>query len=166
MRSLCLVEPCICLVLFIFQITFGCCTIDVLKQLSGEEISRTSTDTMSGDRMGRLATHILGQRRYLNDTRKQKNICSVPVAINSKFVSNGSYYPLYPPSLGVPLDLSLAPEALDIPLIPDILILPSDISPFVKVNTITSSFAAYMSSNLLQSLAIKVLFLSCITKGF
>ncbi|CAL9048189.1 unnamed protein product [Musa banksii] len=87
------------------EITFGCCTIDILKQLSGEEISRTSTDTMSGDRMGRLVTHILGQR---------------------------SYYPLYPPSLGVPLDLSLAPEALDIPLIPDILILPSDLSPFVK----------------------------------
>ncbi|RWW02990.1 hypothetical protein GW17_00033890 [Ensete ventricosum] len=56
------------------------------------------------------------------------------------FFSNGSYYPLYPPSLGVPLDLSLAPEALDIPLIPDILILPSDLAPFVKVNTIRSSF--------------------------
>lgn len=99
-------------------------------------------------------------------TLGSKNICSVPVAINSRFVSNGSYYPLYPPSLGVPLDLSLAPEALDIPLIPDILILPSDLSPFVKVNTITSTFAAYMSSNLLQSLAIMVLFLSCVTKSF
>ncbi|KAF9604536.1 hypothetical protein IFM89_007657 [Coptis chinensis] len=43
------------------------------------------------------------------------------------------FYPLYPPSEDVPLDLSLAPEALQIPSIPDIIILPSDLSPFVKV---------------------------------
>ncbi|WOL05156.1 DNA polymerase alpha subunit B [Canna indica] len=88
------------------EVTIGCCTIDILKQLSGEEISRIPTGTVSVDRLGRLATHILGQR---------------------------SYYPLYPLSESVPLDFSLAPETLDIPVIPDLLILPSDLAPFVKV---------------------------------
>ncbi|XP_031474526.1 uncharacterized protein LOC116246801 [Nymphaea colorata] len=88
------------------EVTVGCCTMDVLKQLSSEEISRLPTDGTQSDRLGRLATHILNQR---------------------------SFYPLYPPSVGVPLDLSLTPEALQIQSIPDILILPSDLAPFVKV---------------------------------
>ena len=45
-----------------------------------------------------------------------------------------SFYPLYPPAEDTPLDFSLAPEALNISLIPDILILPSDMKYFVKVN--------------------------------
>lgn len=45
-----------------------------------------------------------------------------------------SFYPLYPPAESVPLDSSLAPEALQLSLIPDVLILPSDIKYFVKVN--------------------------------
>ncbi|KAI3981828.1 hypothetical protein MKX01_027813 [Papaver californicum] len=88
------------------KLKVGCCSVDVLKQLSGEEISRIPADSSSRDRMGRLATHLLNQR---------------------------SFYPLYPPSEDVPLDLSLAPEALQIPVIPDILILPSDLASFVKV---------------------------------
>lgn len=47
-----------------------------------------------------------------------------------------SFYPLYPPSRDVPLDLSIAPEALHITSVPDVLILPSDLAPFVKVTTI------------------------------
>ncbi|KAH7680879.1 DNA polymerase alpha subunit B protein [Dioscorea alata] len=88
------------------EIMLGCCTVDILKQLSSEEISRTPADATSRDRMGRIATHLLSQRRY---------------------------YPLYPPSVDTPLDLALTPEALDIPSIPDVLILPSDLAPFVKV---------------------------------
>lgn len=45
-----------------------------------------------------------------------------------------SFYPLYPQSEDVPLDFSIAPEALDISIVPDILILPSDVKYFVKVN--------------------------------
>ncbi|KAL6641683.1 hypothetical protein ACP70R_019864 [Stipagrostis hirtigluma subsp. patula] len=88
------------------EIHFGCCTVDVLKQLSGEEISRKPPGGKPGDRIGRLATHILKQQ---------------------------SYYPLYPPALGVPLDFSLAKEALEISSAPDVLLLPSDLAPFVKV---------------------------------
>ncbi|CAL4896390.1 unnamed protein product [Urochloa decumbens] len=87
------------------QIQFGCCTVDILKQLSGEEISRKPRGGKPGDRIGRLATHILKQQ---------------------------SYYPLYPPA-GVPLDFSLAKEALEISSAPDVLLLPSDLAPFVKV---------------------------------
>ncbi|WVZ88738.1 hypothetical protein U9M48_035222 [Paspalum notatum var. saurae] len=87
------------------QIHFGCCTVDILKQLSGEEISRKPPGGKPGDRIGRLATHILKQQ---------------------------SYYPLYPPA-GVPLDFLLAKEALDISSTPDVLLLPSDLAPFVKV---------------------------------
>ncbi|GJN13452.1 hypothetical protein PR202_gb00159 [Eleusine coracana subsp. coracana] len=87
------------------QIHFGCCTIDILKQLSGEEISRKPPGGKPGDRIGRLATHLVKQQ---------------------------SYYPLYPPAAGVPLDFSLAKEALEISSMPDILLLPSDLAPFAK----------------------------------
>ncbi|KAF3431097.1 hypothetical protein FNV43_RR25827 [Rhamnella rubrinervis] len=88
------------------QVKMGCCSVDILKHLSGEEISRNPTAGTASDRMSRLANHILGQR---------------------------SFYPLYPPAEGIPLDFSLAPEAIEISLIPDILILPSDMKYFVKV---------------------------------
>ncbi|XP_028771323.1 DNA polymerase alpha subunit B isoform X2 [Neltuma alba] len=88
------------------QVKVGCCTVDILKQLSGEEISRVSADAKPSDRMSRLVNHILKQQ---------------------------SFYPLYPPAESVPLDHSLAPEALQVPSVPDILILPSDIKYFIKV---------------------------------
>ncbi|XP_010250838.1 PREDICTED: DNA polymerase alpha subunit B isoform X2 [Nelumbo nucifera] len=88
------------------KVKIGCCSMDILRQLSGEEISRNPANGLSGDRMGRLACHLVNQR---------------------------SFYPLYPPAEGVPLDLSLVPEALQIPSVPDILVLPSDLAPFVKV---------------------------------
>ncbi|KAG9446635.1 hypothetical protein H6P81_012763 [Aristolochia fimbriata] len=88
------------------EITVGGCSIDILKQLSSEEIWKMPPGSSHGDRVGRLAMHLLHQR---------------------------SYYPLYPPSKGVPLDLSLAPEALQIRDIPDFLVLPSDLAPFIKV---------------------------------
>ncbi|XP_058192703.1 uncharacterized protein LOC131309974 [Rhododendron vialii] len=86
-------------------IKIGCCTVDILKQLSGEEISRNPLGG-SKQRMSRLANHLLSQR---------------------------SFYPLYPPMEGTPLDFSLAPEALQISCVPDILILSSDLAHFVKV---------------------------------
>lgn len=88
------------------EVKVGCCTVDILKQISGEEISRTAADGKPVDRMSRLANHILNQQ---------------------------SFYPLHPPAESVPLDSSLAPEALQLPLVPDVLILPSDIKYFVKV---------------------------------
>ncbi|XWS34618.1 hypothetical protein CRYUN_Cryun21dG0053400 [Craigia yunnanensis] len=88
------------------EVKIGCCTVDILKHLSREEMSRHSMDGTPSDRLSRLASHIISQR---------------------------SFYPLYPPAEGVPLDLSLAPEALHISSVPDLLILPSDIKYFVKV---------------------------------
>ncbi|KAJ3671698.1 hypothetical protein LUZ60_007777 [Juncus effusus] len=90
------------------EITFGCCNVDILKQISGEEISRNPTTSQS-DRIARLATHLLNQQ---------------------------SYYPLYPPAIGVPLDFSVSPKALEISSFPDVLILPSDLNPFIKVLTV------------------------------
>ncbi|KAK7312005.1 hypothetical protein RJT34_10532 [Clitoria ternatea] len=88
------------------EVKVGCCTVDILKHLSGEEISRTAADGKPIDRMSRLANHILNQQ---------------------------SFYPLYPPAESVPLDFKLAPEALQLSLVPDLLILPSDIKYFIKV---------------------------------
>ncbi|KAL5552508.1 hypothetical protein UlMin_039909 [Ulmus minor] len=87
------------------QVKIGCCSADILKHLSGEEISRHPKDGAPIDRMANLASHILGQR---------------------------SFYPLYPPADGIPLDFSIAPEALQISLNLDILILPSDMRFFAK----------------------------------
>ncbi|CAL5413129.1 unnamed protein product [Camellia sinensis] len=90
------------------RIKVGCCTVDVLKQLSGEEISRNPSGG-SKQRMNRLSNHLLSQH---------------------------SFYPLYPPMEDTPVDFSLAPEALQIPCNLDILILSSDLAHFVKVLSI------------------------------
>ncbi|GMH31083.1 hypothetical protein Nepgr_032926 [Nepenthes gracilis] len=88
------------------EVKIGCCTVDILRQLSGEEISRHPKDGSSADRLSRLIKHILSQH---------------------------SFYPLYPPAEDVPLDFSIAPETLNFSCSPQILILPSDLSPFIKV---------------------------------
>lgn len=84
------------------EIQFGCCTVDILKQLSGDEISHKPLGGKAADRIGRLATHIMKQQSY-------------------------------PPAADVPMDFSLAKEALEISSAPDVLLLPSDLAPFVKV---------------------------------
>ncbi|XP_059657746.1 uncharacterized protein LOC132304194 [Cornus florida] len=93
------------------EVKIGCSTVDFLKQLSGEEISRNPPGG-SKHRLSRLANHILSQR---------------------------SFYPIYPPIEGTPVDFSLAPEALQISSIPDILILPSDLAHFVRVLSLGES---------------------------
>ncbi|XP_054806485.1 uncharacterized protein LOC129309119 isoform X2 [Prosopis cineraria] len=45
------------------EVKIGCCTVDILKHLSGEEISRISADGKPSDRMSRLVNHILKQQR-------------------------------------------------------------------------------------------------------
>ncbi|RAL53350.1 unnamed protein product [Cuscuta campestris] len=87
------------------EVKVACCTVDILKQLSAEEISRNPQGGAK-QRMSTLASHVLNQR---------------------------SFYPLYPPAEGIPLDFSIASQALQIPSIPDILILPSDLTNFVRV---------------------------------
>lgn len=87
------------------EITIGVCTVDVLRHLSSEEISRIPEQS-TNDRLARLSTHILSQR---------------------------SFYPLFPAAPGLPLDLSVSSEALHMLSIPDIIIFPSDLAAFVKV---------------------------------
>lgn len=92
-------------VLKVDEVTVGFCTTDILRHLSSEEVSRVPQGA-SSDRMTRLASHLLSQR---------------------------SFYPLFPPPQSVPLDLSVAPESLDLSSSPDILLLSSNLAPFVKV---------------------------------
>ncbi|KAI3467666.1 hypothetical protein Pfo_024329 [Paulownia fortunei] len=87
------------------EVKVACCTVDILKHLSAEEICRNPQGG-SKQRLTNLAKHILNQH---------------------------SFYPLYPPAEDVPLDFSLAKNALHFSSIPDILILPSDLAHFVKV---------------------------------
>ncbi|GBG78101.1 hypothetical protein CBR_g26038 [Chara braunii] len=89
------------------DVTIGIGTHDILRHLSGEEASRIREGDTS-DRMARLATHIIGQR---------------------------SFYPLFPPALGSVMDMTMAPEALELAFTPDILILPSDLLHFAKILT-------------------------------
>lgn len=46
------------------QVTAGFCTTDILRHLSSEEVSRVPQGA-SSDRMTRLASHLLAQRRYI-----------------------------------------------------------------------------------------------------
>ncbi|CAA6666431.1 unnamed protein product [Spirodela intermedia] len=87
------------------EVTVGCNTVDILKQLSSEEISVMLPDVSSGDRLGRLASHVLSQR---------------------------SFYPLYPPqstSLGSISGSRSFGDISDPGYSTDA----SDLTPFVKV---------------------------------
>ena len=122
---------------FGFQVKVGCCTVDVIKQLSGEMISRNPKDGSSRDRMTAIINHILSQGRHVVVIHLV-GVFSLDPSIYSFFfflftLFANSFYPLYPPAEGIPLDLSLAPEALEVSTIPDVLILPSDLASFVKV---------------------------------
>ena len=106
-------------------------------------ISRNPKDGSSRDRMTAIINHILSQRRHvvvihlvgvfsLDPNRlKQLQVFTFFFFLFTLFAN--SFYPLYPPTEGIPLDLSLAPEALEVSTIPDVLILPSDLASFVKV---------------------------------
>ncbi|GFQ07420.1 DNA polymerase alpha subunit b [Phtheirospermum japonicum] len=91
------------------EVNVACCTVDILKHLSAEEICRNPPGG-SKQRLTNLAKHILNQHRHVK-----------------------RFYPLYPPAEDVPLDFSLANKALQFSSIPDILVLPSDLTHFVKV---------------------------------
>ena len=51
----------------------------------------------------------------------------------SHLIAQRSFFPLFPPPLGACLDLTVAPRALDLPVLPHLLLLPSDLVPFAKV---------------------------------
>ncbi|GIL59873.1 hypothetical protein Vafri_14687 [Volvox africanus] len=80
------------------------CSADVLKALSASEHSRVPPGT-AVERLPALASHVLGQR---------------------------SFYPLYPAAPGTCLDTSHYSQ-LQLPVMPDVLLMPSDLAPFAKV---------------------------------
>lgn len=84
------------------SVTLGLTSTDVLFHVGAEEISRASSPS---DRFTRILKHILTQR---------------------------SYYPLYPPQEDVPLDLEHFYTFAQLPLTPDVLIVPSELRYFVK----------------------------------
>lgn len=63
---------------------------------------------------------------------------NAPSAFGDTGLPPHSFYPLYPPAPGVPLDAALAP-ALAMPVTPDILIVPSELAPFAKTVTLPAS---------------------------
>jgi len=86
----------------------SCSSIDWLMSSTKEEISKAGS---SVDRMPNLAAHIVQQKNF---------------------------YPMYPPSSNVALDVS-NPDALDLISVPEILITPSDLAPFAKSTKVTNS---------------------------
>ncbi|XP_046401984.1 DNA polymerase alpha subunit B isoform X2 [Ischnura elegans] len=83
-------------------VVIGVTATDILMHLGREEMAGTGHKI---DRLGRLARHLIHQRNY---------------------------YPLYPPALGVNLDMKLWSQMCTMPVTPHILILPSDLRGFIK----------------------------------
>lgn len=83
----------------------ACTTLDVLRHLSSEEARGGAARGAPQDRLAILAGHLVGQRSFL---------------------------PLYPPPQGTPVNYALCPDALELPFTPHLLLLPSDLAPFVK----------------------------------
>ena len=89
----------------IHGILIGATSVDVLFHINQDALTlgRIGAD---GDRLGSLLReHVLRQR---------------------------SFYPLYPPSTTCPVDYTFAEECLEIPVRPDLLIVPSRLTEFVK----------------------------------
>ena len=84
-------------------LTLGITATDILFHLGKEEIS---FPPRSGDRLRRLASHLLQQR---------------------------SFYPLYPPNDEINLDMEQLENMAGLEVKPDVLILPSDLLHFFKV---------------------------------
>ena len=84
----------------------ACSSVDWLMSCTKEEISKTSNKNV--DRMSSLAAHVVQQQ---------------------------SYYPMFPTSANVCLDVS-HPESFDMVGLPEIVLTPSDLAPFAKQATI------------------------------
>ena len=92
-------DPC---TLTVSGVTLGISSTDILFHLGKEEISFPAR---SGDRMSRLASHLLTQ---------------------------GSFYPLYPPSEDLNVDYEQLELKATMDRTPHLLLLPSDLSHFVR----------------------------------
>ncbi|XP_033123585.1 DNA polymerase alpha subunit B-like [Anneissia japonica] len=84
-------------------IVFGLTTTDILFHLGAEEISLSPPG--ASDRLGRLVKHLLTQQ---------------------------TYYPLYPPPCGVPVDYEQFERYAKMSVTPDVLIVPSNLRYFLK----------------------------------
>jgi DNA polymerase alpha subunit B len=87
--------------------TMGCSSVDWLMSCTKEEISKTSGKKV--DRLSALACHVVQQQ---------------------------SFYPMYPSSASVPLDVT-KPDAFEDVGVPEILLTPSDLAPFAKQATLS-----------------------------
>ena len=90
------------------RVVFGAMSADVLFHLNVADASRMAASPSGRSaRWATLAGQLTGQR---------------------------SWYPLYPPAEGCPVDLAWA-QHLDMPFTPDVMLLPSKLPPFVAAQT-------------------------------
>jgi hypothetical protein len=85
------------------EVVVGIGAQDWLMAANREEVARTSAPQ---ERLPALAAHLPAQ---------------------------ASFFPMFPPPLGTPLDCSRAATALRMSCVPDMLLLPSDLAPFAKL---------------------------------
>jgi hypothetical protein len=106
------------------EIVISVSTADILLHLSGSETSR-----LTSDRLSRLARHVLEQVRSVN-VISALYFVSTLTCFDSTL--QRSFYPLFPASEGTQISMSHMHES-QIPVTPDILILPSQLNPFAKL---------------------------------
>ena len=92
-------------------VVFGAVSEDILMHMAGDSAQHLPSLPSTG-RIPRLAQHLLDQR---------------------------SYYPLFPAPPTVPLDLAQMGH-LDLPVTPDVLLVPSCLKPFAQVRSLCSEY--------------------------
>ncbi len=138
---------------------------DLLRALSGCELSRAP----AGERLAALAGHVLGQRRCeparkaaaapaqqgTNQALRRMHAVGAPLrasaagpCVATRPRPPRSLYPLYPAPLGACLDTSHYAH-LQLPVAPDLLLLPSDVAPCAKV-LVPEAWAAGAPPGLLE----------------
>jgi len=108
-------NPCI---FAVNEVHIGISTLDILFHLGSDEIFRQDPTQAKGDRMSRLTKHIMDQR---------------------------SFYPLNPPNIHEPVVDYCHSREFAMPILPDILILPSKLGVFAKVRISCTIFVDVVS---------------------
>jgi hypothetical protein len=106
------------------------CVHSVHSQTETQTHLQRDRHTRTGSAPTHARAHPWTQRAWLGHSAGQLTDCVMVGCAGLR------YYPLHPPALGTAIDLTRM-SALELPITPDILLLPSDLKPFVKARART-----------------------------
>lgn len=133
--------------LSINEIVFGITSQDVLSELRRENIYKTPGGKVAEDMLARLCGHLIDQRHFLPvfPTTSLDSLAR-PAPVPGEVADIGGDERL---GVGASLDIEYLKLAEWLNVLPDVLIVPSALTPFAKVSPCSSSLLVNMAKQLL-----------------